>query len=255
MNGGVQADQVHTDLIRMTLMVDICQAYWEHRSPDIRSEERVTRAFADRWFGNRSMDWLGRLLGAMARRFDAFPAGLAALHIWRPSDPAVRQIICHWHMQLADPLYRGFSGEWLLQRRLLTEPVVDLERVARWLDASYPGRWSIPTTRKLASKLISSATEAGLVTGKGSARQPVFPNVPDAALAYGLYLLRDCAISGSLLENPYLASVGLTDAILERRLTRVPGLSFRRMGALVDWHWEHADVVAWADGTRAGVGG
>ena len=41
-------------------------------------------------------------------------------------DPATRQVICHWHAQLSDPIYRRFTGEFLIERRTLKDPKVEL---------------------------------------------------------------------------------------------------------------------------------
>ena len=77
----------------------------------------------------------------------------------------------------------------------------------------------------------------------------LFPNVPDAALAYLLYLLRETRFAGTLIDNVYLASLGLTGALLDRRLRGLPGLTFRRMANLTEFGWDAPDLEQWA--TRA----
>ena len=75
------------------------------------------------------------------------------------------------------------------------------------------------------------------------------PRVPDEALEYLLYLLHETEFEGSLLDNPYLRSVGLDGAVLTERLRRLPGLAFRRQGDLTDLGWRHQDLRAWAAAT------
>ena len=70
--------------------------------------------------------------------------------------------------------------------------------------------------------------------------------MPDESLEYLLYLLRETEFAGTLLDNPYLASVGLDGAVLVDRLRRLPGLAFRRQGDLTDFGWRHQDLRAWA---------
>ena len=61
--------------------------------------------------------------------------------------------------------------------------------------------------------------------------------VGDLPLTYLLYLLREVEFAGTLLENPYLASVGLSGDELGRRLRGLTALQFIRQGSLVDFGW------------------
>ena len=65
-----------------------------------------------------------------------------------------------------------------------------------------------------------------------------------------LYTLRGIRFEGTLLENPYLASLGLTEMFLEQRLRALPGVTFRRMGDLLDFDWSYPTLAAWAEATR-----
>lgn len=115
-------------------------------------------------------------------------------------DLATRQAVCRWHLQLSDPIYRSFTGECLLQRRSLHEPKVDRNAVLRWVKASFPDKWSDSTCVQFASKLPSAALEAGLVS-KRDPRTLTFPKVPDQALAYLRYLLRETRFEGEPHEQ------------------------------------------------------
>src|SRR5262249_25635983 len=102
----------------------------------------------------------------------------------------------------------------------------------RWMSQCLDGRWGSATAIRIATSLLTSAATAGLCSKGTGARSLTYPKVTDEALAYLLYLLRPMAFEGSLLENPYVASVGLTEGLLEQRLRHLPGLSFQRMGEL-----------------------
>jgi transposase len=112
-----------------------------------------------------------------------------------------------------------------------------------------PDRWAEATVLQFASKLLSAASEAGLISPKRDPRALLFPKVPDLAIAYLLHLLRSVRIEGSLLENPYVASVGLGDGILDQRLKTIPSITLRRKGKLVELDWAHPTLAAWAEAT------
>ena len=99
---------------------------------------------------------------------------------------------------------------------------------------------------QFASKLLSAASEAGIISAKRDPRSLLLPKVPDLALAYLLYLLRGTRFEGTLTENPYLASVGLSEGFLDQRLRALPGITFRRMAHLTEFEWDAPTLSAWA---------
>jgi hypothetical protein len=102
---------------------------------------------------------------------------------------------------------------------------------------------------QFASKLLSAAYSATVVTTNRDPRPIGTPRVPDEALEYLLYLLRETEFEGSLIDNPYLRSVGLDGVVLAERLRGLPGLGFSRQGSLIDFGWHHQDLRAWAAAT------
>src|SRR5690606_31961302 len=89
--------------------------------------------------------------------------------------------------------------------------------------------------------------EVGYIEKSSVALRPLtMPRVSDRALAYLLYLLRETQYQGSLSQNPYLGSLGLTGSELEVRLDRLPGLQFRKMSNIKDLHWSYPDLWHWA---------
>ena len=118
-----------------------------------------------------------------------------------------------------------------------------------WIEQKQPGRWGISTRLRYASALLSCAHYAGLLATNKDPRPITTPRVTNRALAYILHLLRQTTHTGSLLDNPYLSSVGLTEAVLEGRLRLLPGVTYRRMGHLVELDWQHSDLTSWAEAT------
>jgi hypothetical protein len=238
---------VHTRILRMALGAQESRAYWTQVDPAVPPAARPIAAFRGRWFGGKSMDRVRLLLANFVARYDAFPPALEVLRRWRGMDQQTRLVVCHVHLQLADPIYRSFTGRFLADRRARPHMTLNREGVLRWLDDQYKGRWGTATRIQFASKLLSAASEAGLVSPKQDPRELLSPRIPDLALAYVLYLLRGIRFQGSLLDNDYLLSLGLAPALLETRIRSLPGIRFGRMGELVDVHWEQPDLAAWGE--------
>ena len=88
-----EVTDVHTRILRCTLEADNARAWWAHPEDTNVAE----RAFAESWFGVRSLPRVQLLVANMRHRFDGYPRALAALRAWRHMDPQTRVLICHWH--------------------------------------------------------------------------------------------------------------------------------------------------------------
>lgn len=240
-----EATEMHTRLSRCALEVDDSRAFWFHT--DESTNVTAQRAFDEYWFGARSMARVEVLLVNMRARFSSFPSALGALHSWQHMSPETRRAICHWHLQLADPFYRRFTGTYLVERRSGPRPEVTRDLIVGWVGQHGPSHWTMSMRIQFASKLLSAAYSADLVTSNRDPRPIGLPRVPDEALEYVMYLLRETGFEGTLLDNPYMSSVGLEGAILEERLRGLAGLTFRRQGDLIDFGWRHRDLRMWAD--------
>jgi len=245
---GAEVRDIHTRLLKCALELDDSRAYWRHTTPGVAPSPH--QAFEEYWFGARSLARIKVLLTNFRARFDAFPSALRTLHRWSDMDPDTRKLICHWHLQLADPLYRAFTGTYLVARRSGLRVNVTRDLVIAWVAEQGPERWTMTTRIQFASKLLSAAYASGIVTTNRDPRPLAFPRVADNALTYLLYLLREASFEGSLAENPYLSSVGLTNGFLEERVRALPALQFHRQGDLLDFNWQFGSVEEWA----AGVG-
>lgn len=239
--------QVHTRLLKCALEVEDARAYWRHATAGV--PHTAEEAFKAYWFGSRSLPRIKVLLTNLHARFDAFPQALQVLSLWPDMDPGTRALVCHWHVQLTDPLYRDFAGRFLVERREGLKAEVSRDVVIRWVGDQGPDRWTMATRIQFASKLLSTAYAAGLVGSTRDPRPLVLPRTGDLALAYLAYLLRQVTFEGTLLDNPYLRSVGLPPREAEERLRDVPGLRLSRMGDLLDVTWEHEDLMSWAMAT------
>lgn len=243
---GSEATQHHTRLLKCALEIEESRAYWRLRNGEAPTAKQ---AFDDYWFGARSMSRIEVLLANLRVRFDAFPEALAVLHRWRHMGPDTRALVCHWHLQLADPLYRTITGSLMVARRLGSRAEVTRDLVVKWVVEHGPRQWTLATRVQFASKLLSAAHAAGLVGTTKDPRPLVLPRVPDDALAYLLHLLRGVSFEGTLLANPYLGSVGLEGDDLFQRLATLPSLRFERQGDLVDFGWRFDDLCSWAEAT------
>lgn len=242
-----EASAAHTRLLRLALGVEDSRSYWEHVDPTVPAQDRALVAFEQRWFGSKSLDRVRFLLANFVERYDAFPEALVALRRWGHMSAPTRQLVCHFHLQLSDPLYRQFTGSFLVARRSLLDAKIDRDVVLRWVKGEYPGRWSDATAVQFASKLLSAASEAGLLSAKRDPRNLLLPKVTDEALTYLLYLLRGVRFAGTLTENPYLASVGLEGGLLDQRLRNLSAVRFRRMAQLTEFEWSEPSLSAWSE--------
>jgi len=243
-----ESNQYHTRLLGCSIEVEHARSYWKHVE-QLTAEDVTKTAFSEYWFGARSKSRVQLLLTNFRERFDAFHPALQVLHRWTQIDAQSRRVICHWHLQLADRLYREFTGRWLVERRLSGRTEVARDLVVRWIGELTSDRWMTSTRIQFARRLLYSASEAGLLQGKRDARQLQTPRVSDEALTYLLYLLRDIQFEGSLPENPYLASVGISGRDLERRLRALPSFRFRKQGDLFEFGWMYDGLLEWAEAT------
>ena len=239
-----EAKELHTRLLKCALEMPDARGLAPRAGR--RRLCKSHRGFRTVRFGARSLARVKVLVANFRVRFDVYPAALRVLSEWTDMEPDTRRLICHWHVQLADPLYRAFTGDYLAVRRLGPRPAVSRDLVVAWVGQEGIPRWSLATRIQFASKLLSTAFSAGLVGSNKDPRPLLLPQVSDDALTYLLYLLREVEFSGTLLDNPYLASVGLGGSILEERLRGLSALSFRRQGDLVDFGWSFPDLAAWA---------
>lgn len=246
---GAEETAVHTRILRLALGLEESRGYWEHVDPAVPDASRALLAFEQRWFGAKSLHCVRYVLGNMRARYDAFPHALAVLRRWRSMDFSTRQTIGHFHLQLSDPMYRKFTGTFLVERRGIRDGQVDRDVVLRWVKTEFPNRWSESTCTQFASKLLAAAAEAGLVSPRKDPRSLLLPKVPDIAIAYFLYLLRETRFEGSLTANPYFASLGLAGGFLDQRLKNLLGVTFHRMGHLTEFDWSAPDLVHWAEAT------
>ena len=234
----------HTRILKCGLQVDDTRAYWQHT--DGSKSASAQRAFEEYWFGARSLARVTVLLFNFRHRFDAFPPALSVLHRWPDMSPDTRKLICHWHLQLADPIYRELTGDYFPARIRAGRAQVTRDLLIPWL-SERSDAWTMTTRIELAGKLLSAAFAAGLVTARRDQRPLAFPPVPDDALVYLLHLLRGVDFDGRLGANPYLRSVGLGPDRLGDRLRRIDSVQLRRAGDVHDFTWRHDGLAAWSE--------
>jgi len=162
---------IHSQLLRVTLEAEHAQAYWIHARPELSIEQEAALAFGEYWFGVKSMPRVRNLLGAFRTRYAAYPEALAALRAWSDIDRDSRDVVGHWHLQLSDPLYRIFTGEFLPHRRLRGRGDVNRDAVLTWI-AALDGE-GMSTDEGIALTLIPTcATQTAARPGARPAARP-----------------------------------------------------------------------------------
>lgn len=240
-----EATRMHTRLLKCTLEVEDSRSYWSH-AIHANGSTTARKAFDEYWFGAKSLGRIEVLMSNLRARYDAYPTALEVLSGWEEMDPDTRRLVCHWHLQLSDPLYRTFTGSYLVARHDAGRPTVTHDLVVAWVGEQDADRWNMATRIQFASKLLSSAHAAGLISSIRDPRPLQYPRVGELPLTYLMYLLREIHFEGMLLENPYLASVGLRGSLLEERLRGLSALRFSRQGDLVEYGWRCGSLLEWA---------
>ena len=241
-----EVTRFHTRLLKCDLAIDECRVYWQHASATGQVPD-PERAFSEYWFGARSLPRVRMLLATLRERFDAWPEALRVLAGWKTMSASTRRLICQWHLQLADPLYRQFTGVFLPQRKAEGKNTIRRTVVVQWIEQVCPARWQISTRIQFTRKLIHSAEQAGFLITSGDTAELQTMRVDDISLTYLMYLLRSTQFEGTLLQNPYVASLGLDADELAARLRRIPSVGLQRQSGLKEFNWQHESLEAWAN--------
>lgn len=248
----VENSKEHTRILRVMLATEDSVAYWRLPPSESVGKTRAVRAFEERWFGNKSESRVKTLLGDMALRFDAYPRALAALRVWLPPSN-VAPWVCHLHTQLADRIYRAFTGEFLPTRRRLGHSTVDREIVARWLQETWPGKWAASTCIKFGGNMLATAFEAGLLKDRKDPRKLVAPRPPKQAVEYLLYLLRETTTEDGILSSCYLRSIAPEPDAAHSCLRGLDAVRLQAVGEVKNLEWVYPSLEAWAEAqTTAG---
>jgi hypothetical protein len=236
----------HHRIQKLTLAIEESRIYWTHMRPNLPAREENRLAFEGRWFGAKSPARILVLMADFRARYATFRSAHAILQRLRSADPQTRQLICHLHLQLADPFYREFTGQWLAERRDVGV-MVDVHAVRRFVLARNPRGWSPSTCNQVARKLLAAAAEAGLVTPGPDPRLPTLPTLTDQALGYMLHLLRETTIGKPIFANDYLSSLGLKGLFVQSRLNALPWIRVLSAGNLTTIEWQFDSLGQWAE--------
>lgn len=196
----------HTGLLRLGLAASHSVTFWSRATTDQSVDQLCATAEKERWFGDLTPSRLKYLVRQLQKRFP-YPARELLTFQARP-EPHQNTLICHWHLQLVDPLYRAYTSSFLLGCWSSPTTTVSIDASASWVKAQPSAkRWAGNTQRRMASGLLSAATEAGLVARTGrNERELKLPPVDSKDLAYlHRLLLRADAVDN---EETYLMSVG-----------------------------------------------
>lgn len=207
-----EVSQEHTGLLRMGLEVDSSVTFWNQASPGESPSARHARAISEGWFSRPSEARLKYLLTELGKRFpdDVLPA----LKSWKPEQESQSALVCHWHLQWSDPLYRAFCTDFWVSRWASPESTIDNHAVQGWLEKrGNHADWSPSTTRRLASGLLSAATDAGLCKGAGkNLRELRVLQASPSSLDYlKAFLSQQSQDQRPVSEDPYLCGISITE--------------------------------------------
>lgn len=199
---------LHTGLLRLGLAVEHSVRFWTRARTDSPLSELREAAWREKWFDDLSKSRVHYLVGQLGKRFP-FPAR-ELLDFSPRAEHRSNALVCHWHLLLSDPLYRAFASEFLFGRWAVTDASVDLATTREWLKSRpLTADWQPTTLGRMASGLLSAATEAGLCEGRGSTGKTLrLPTVDRDDIKY---LHRMLSLAGAVHQfKTYLMSVGQT---------------------------------------------
>jgi hypothetical protein len=181
----------------MGLQVDASMRFWSHVQAGESAAERRRRAAQEGWYPELSEARLKYLLSELEKRFPQ--SSLPALQAWSPEGERQAPLVCHWHLQCSDPLYRDFTSSYLVRLWARPDHGLSVAEVDAWLAARAPDRgWSATTRRRLASGLLGAAAEAGLLKGSGRKKEVRTVNVDAASMGY----LRSVLLAAEEKQGP-----------------------------------------------------
>lgn len=167
----------------MGLEVNSSVIFWQRSQPEETPQERRLRALSEKWYPALSEARVRYLLGQFEKRFP--PAALSLLKPWGNHLEQQAPLICHWHLQWSDPLYRDFTSSYLVETWAKAEAQVSVTSVDLWLvQRGGHTTWSESTRRRLASGLLTATKEAGFLLGQGREKTLRPVTVSDECLAY-----------------------------------------------------------------------
>lgn len=248
-----EVTQIHTRLLRSTLLEEDSQNYWRQHLHNQTSDE-VNLAYDNYWFGSANKATIKRTLTNLHARYINFPNCLEVLNLWKNMTVKERAIICHWHVQLSDVLYRRFTSEFIPSRFIYTPPTFHKDQAQQWVYSYMGAKWAGSTQAQLASKMMSCIRSTGLVASESKDTiQLQYPLISNHCLTYILYALREISFQGNMLENPYLKSVGLTGSFLISQINQSSALSVQQIGDTISFEWKYPSLVEWGKHEFQGV--
>lgn len=215
----IEEKKEHTGLLRLGLDLKSSVTFWQRAPLRISIAELLELAQSQSWYPQHSNARVKYLVTHLHRRFPE--SSRRVLRTWKPEESGQAPTVCHWHLQLSDPIYRDFTFQFLLSRWSTGSDEVEIDQVERWLERRGGNRrWSQSTLRRLASGLFSAATEAGMLGGSRSRRVLRKPQVSARSIEYLNELL--AGLDEPVDPAPYLLTAYWGE--LEVKQARAKGL-------------------------------
>ena len=158
----IEVSVPHTGLLRLGLATAYSVIFWSRATEDIPAAEIARTAEEQGWFGDISSSRVRYVVRQLQKRFP-YPAR-KLLGFQPRAGSGQDALVCHWHLQLNDPLYRHYTSHYLLGCWSGPTTSVTLDGTEQWVRGRPSAReWKANTQRRMASGLMSAATEAGLI--------------------------------------------------------------------------------------------
>ncbi len=208
---------------------------WERH---ISIEDNLRRAQVENTLGKASRNRVSRILDAFRRRYTQDPDLLHALVLLAKADAlqvTLDRILCFCALQ-DDPLLTDTALCLLVPAYRAGRSDITVAEVADWLGQQCSagrtaGRWSPSTITRLASGLLSTLRDFGLLEGTVKKQMcPVFMPAEACALM-SFFLYRDLSSGELVVNNQAWEAFYMTPFDVERSLIEASGLKLLQYNA------------------------
>jgi len=193
--------------------------------PSIDIEANLNQARLRNTIGKASRDRVGRVVAAFTRRYARDLDGLAALVVLAQSSLAgdtLDRLLCFCALR-EDPLLMDVVLHVIAPAHAIGQNVVRVDEVADWIAKQQAAgmmgsSWSDSTIRRVASGLLSTLRDFGLLEGRAHKRtRPVFMSA-EACSLMSFMLYRDLNSGELVINDPAWSAFYMGPLDVERAL-------------------------------------
>jgi hypothetical protein len=208
MNTGIVTKE-HMTMLRIGARIEESRSYIRNYQAGYTVKELKLKAWDEQWFGFIPESIFVRLIPAFHSRFGNYPEMVNVIQngITKGLESYDFKMICNFHIQISDPYYRWFSGDYIPNR--LDNGLQEITSTTTAVDFNTKFKKNIKanTLKHFAVNLLNSANDTGLLKGT-KLRVTQTPTVTVFFLGYLIYTLGSFDFPmADLINSPFIKSI------------------------------------------------